>query len=370
MKKVLIIILCFIMCALNVVTCLGAEVEEATTESTTTATQPTTTQKETEKETAVPKTTSGNKKETTKPKAEKVTEAKKDTEKKNSEEQIDDSSTPRLMVTGYKLDGDFIAPNETKTITVTLKNMHPTKSLKNIKFSLSEGEDQIRPIGMGTKYISYIGADSYYSWAVEITAINTASTGEHKLSFTAEYESKNGGSYSETAIIRVEVRQPARLEYDGAKLPVKVVQDDTITLNIKLMNTGKAPLYNCKADFSIEGLDAGGSSYIGEIAPQESDTASANLLVSSSKTGEVKGKITISYEDSFGETYTLTHDVSTKIEKKVVKAAKKDNEEEEKKNPLWWLFILIGLAAGGTLGFLIPYGTRMRKERLIDEERL
>ncbi len=362
MKRIIIFLLCLI---LFTVPCFAAEEasEVTTTEATTSAI---TTEKATEKVTEAPKTTAESKKETEKPKKEPV----KEEVKEPVIEVQEDSSQPRLMVTSYKLEGDFIAPNETKTITVTLKNMHPSKSVKNIKLSLSEDSDEIRPTGMGTKYVSSIGADSYFSWAVELTAINTASIGEHKLSFTAEYEDKNGSGYSSSDILRVEVRQPARLEYDGAKLPVKVVQDDTVTLNIKLMNTGKAPLYNCKADFNIDGLDSGGSAYVGEIQPQESNTASANLLVSNAITGKVEGKITITYEDSFGETYTLTHDVSTKIEKKVIKAAKTEDEKEQNLNPLWWLFIIIGLAVGGGLGFGIPYAIRSRKERLRDEERL
>ena len=84
--------------------------------------------------------------------------------------------------------------------------------------------------------------------------------------------------------------------------------------------------------------------------------------------GEVKGTITVTYEDTFGNEYTLTHDVKTVIEKKVIKAEKK--EEEERKNPLWWLFLLGGLVVGGGLGFGIPFAINSRKQRLKDEERL
>ncbi len=363
MKRIIVILLCLM---LFTIPCLAVEESSEATTTTETTTSVTTTEKVTEKATEAPKTTTESKKETEKPKKEPV---KEEVNEPVIEVQ-EDSSQPRLMVTSYKLESDFIAPNETKTITVTLKNMHPSKSVKNIKLSLSEESDEIRPTGMGTKYVSSIGADSYFSWAVELTAVNIAAIGEHKLSFTAEYEDKNGSGYSANDMLRVQVRQPARLEFDGAKLPVKVVQDDTVTLNIKLMNTGKAPLYNCKADFKIDGLDSGGSAYVGEIQPQESSVASANLLVSDTKLGKVEGKITITYEDSFGETYTLTHDVSTKIEKKVIKAAKTEDEDEKKTNPLWWLFIIIGLAVGGGLGFGIPYAIRSRKERIEDEKNL
>ena len=88
----------------------------------------------------------------------------------------------------------------------------------------------------------------------------------------------------------------------------------------------------------------------------------------SDKTGAVKGTITVSYEDTFGNEYNLTQDVKTVIEKKVVKAQKK--EEEEKKNPLWWLFLLGGLVVGGGLGFGIPFAINSKKQREEDEKRL
>ncbi|MBR2876360.1 MAG: hypothetical protein IKC01_04420 [Clostridia bacterium] len=297
---------------------------------------------------------------------EKATEADAVTEV--PEEVTEDNSQPRLMVVSYEIEDGFISPEETKILTITLKNMHSEKQVSNIKLALSEDSDEIRPTGMGTKYIDTIGANKYYTWSVELKAVHTATIGEHKLSLSCEYEDLNGSAYTADDTLRIEVRQPALLDFDGAKLPVKVVQEDTITVNINLMNTGKAPLYNCKVDFDIEGLDSGGSSFVGELAPQESATANANLRIDSELTGKVAGTITISYEDSFGEKYEQIKEVGTKIEKKVIKAEKQ--EEKEKKNPLWWLFLLGGLILGGSLGFGIPFFINSSRQRKKDEARL
>ncbi len=368
MKKLFIFILCISLLGVN--TLAADEVTDTTTETTE---QPTVI----ESTTQTPSTAASITTTVSTTQAPKTTQAVTQAVEKPAEKYEEplteapvDNSQPRLMVTSYKLENDFIAPNETKKLTITLKNMHSSKQVKNIKLSVAEDTDEIRPTEMGTKYVSSIGAEKYYSWVVELTAVNIAAIGEHKLSFTTEYEDENGSGYSANDVLRLQVRQPAKLQYDGAKLPVKVVQDDTVTLNIKLMNTGKAPLYNCKVDYNIKGLESGGCAFVGEIQPQESGNASSNLLVSGTLTGKVDGTITISYEDAFGETFTLTEDVTTKIEKKVIKAQKQNDEEKEKKNPLWWLFLLIGGATGGALGFFIPYAIRSRKERLIDEERL
>ncbi len=356
-----------------VMPCLAAEEGTENVTEATEVTTEATTEKTTEATTKEAEETTKKAEPTTK--REKTTKkaVKEETEKvvdKNEEieEEREDNSQPRLMVTGYVVENDYLTPEKGGKITVTLQNMHPSKAVKNIMLSIEDGADEIVPDGMGTKYVSSIGAGKIYSWEIPVSVFHSATVGEHKLNFTCEYDDEFGSGYSANAALRVQVRQPAKLDYDGAKLPVKVVQEDTVTLNINLMNTGKSTLYNCKVEYDIEGLESGGSSFAGEIPVGESKTATANLRVDSEKTGNVKGTIKITYEDAFGKTFEKEQEVKTLIEKKVIKAEKK--EEEEKKNPLWWLFLLGGLVIGGGLGFGIPFAINSKKQREEDEKRL
>ena len=363
MKRLFIFMLCLVVC---VMPCLAAEdgaenVTEAT-EVTTETTTEATTQKAEE---TTKKAESTTKKETVTKKPEKE---EQEEEPEKIPEVTEDMSQPRLMVTSYSVEGDFLTPEKVGVISISLKNTHNSKSVKNIKLSLSEELDEICPEGLGTKYVSNISAGSTYTWSVSVETIHNAIVGVHKLNFTCEYEDKNGTPYSENAVLRVEVRQSVKLSFDGATLPVKVVQDDTVSVNINLMNTGKAPLYNCKVDFDIDGLASGGSAFVGEIPSGESGTATANLRVDNDKTGRVSGTVKITYEDTFGKTYEQTAEVKTIIEKKVEKAEKQ--EAEEPQNSLWWLFILVGLIVGGGAGFGIPFAINSKKQREEDEKRL
>ncbi len=359
MKKLIIVLLCLILLS---VPCLAVDgVTKDTTQTVTQATTETTIKPKVE---TTEKTKEYNKK--TETKKEKTTE--KEVQVEESAPVTEDNSQPRLMVTGYVLEKDYLSPNQSGELKITFKNMHKKKTVSNIKFTLQSESEGVRPVGMGTAYIDKISPNRSYTWFVSVEALNMAEIGEHKLSVQSEYEDKNGGSYSGTDSILIQVRQPAKLSYDGAKLPVKVVEDDTVTVSVNLMNTGKATLYNCKVDFNIDGLDAGGSAFAGEIPAQENKAATGNLLVTG-KPGEISGEIVITYEDSFGKEYTLKEDVKTVIAKKVVKA-QNNKQEEKKSNPLWWLFILIGLTVGGGLGFGIPYAIQSRKERIEDERNL
>lgn len=280
-----------------------------------------------------------------------------------------DNSTPRFMVTSYKIANDSISPDSKTELQITFKNYSSTKALYNIKLTLSDPSGEIITTGMPTKYVKSVSAGYTYTWTVEVMATNTATIGQHDLQVSAEYEDKNYNSYSSNDTIRVNVRQPVELSYNGAILPKKVIQGNTQTIAVELMNTGKSTIYNCTIQFEVDKMQAGGSTFVGNIEPATSSTGTVNLRIDDDALGEVKGKITIKYEDDYGEKYEETVDVSTVIEEKVEELAT-DNDEKEKKNPQWWLFLALGFVVGGALGFGIPWYINDKQQRKEDDLRL
>ncbi len=282
----------------------------------------------------------------------------------------EDNSTPRFMVTSYELSEKSLTPGKPAELSITFDNYSYSKALYNMKFEISDPSGEILITGMPTKYVSYVGAYGAYTWVIELTATNTASIGQHDLHVSVEYEDEKFNSYSSSDTVRVDVKQSVKLSYSGAILPKKVIQGDTQTVTVDLMNTGKSTIYNCTLSFDIEGMQSGGSVFVGNIEPAQSAQGSANLRVDSDALGEVTGKITITYEDDYGKEYKKTVDVSTVIEEKVEQVVTTTEDEKEKKNPLWWLFILIGLAVGGGAGFGIPWLINDKKQRKEDDLRL
>lgn len=280
----------------------------------------------------------------------------------------EDNSTPRLMVTDYEVENGYISPDSETILSITIKNTNTSKSVSNIKLSLSDESGQIRPEGVGTEYVSFIGAGNTYVWKVKLTATNTAEAREHKLNLDMEYEDKGGSSYSANDAFIVQVRQTVSLDYSNARLPAKAVQGGTLMVPVTFMNTGKGTLYNCKLDFNIKGLDDGGTTFVGTIESGQSATGNGSLRVSEDVLGKVEGEIIFTYEDDYGKVYTEKVKVSTLVEKKVETA--ETEEEEEKGNKHWYLFILLGACFGGGLGFGIPKMIYSAKQRKEDEKRL
>ena len=292
-----------------------------------------------------------------------------ETEKKAAAVKTETDSSPKLMVTAYQTEKGYLSPEGKTTLSVTVSNMSKTAAVRNIKLTLSDESGEIRPEGLGTAYIETLTAGKSYEWKQNIVVSNTAAVGTHRLTVTAEYEDKNGASFSASDTLNVDVRQIAKLDFDGAKLSVKSYQGETQSVTLNLMNTGKSTLYNCKIDFAVKGLDSGGSVFVGEIAPGENKSGTGNLRVSQDLLGKTEGEIIITCEDSFGESYEKTAKVSTVIEKKPEKT---EDEEtgEKKKNNLWWLFLLIGVLVGGSSGFGVMWYIGDKKQRKEDDLRL
>lgn len=283
-------------------------------------------------------------------------------------ETTQDASQPRVMVTDYEVKDGSVTPSKKTTLKVTIKNFSKKKAVSNIKLSILDESGEIKTDKMGTQFVDKIYAGGTYVWEIPLIASKTAQIGEHKLTVNMEYEDKYFTAYSSSDIISVTVKQSVGLDYSGAQLPSKVFQEGTETVNITLMNTGKMDLHNCKIDFDIEGLSCGGTVFVGEIPVGESKVGNANLRVSNTLLGDIKGTVTISYEDTFGKKYKKTTDISTKIAKKTV--PKVEETEEKSKYPLWWLFLIVGVAVGGGIGFAIPTAINSKKQRKEDELRL
>lgn len=282
-------------------------------------------------------------------------------------ETTQDASNPRLMVTDFKVEGGSLTPNKKSKVTITLKNYSNTKYIKNIKLSVTEESGDIKPVGTGNKFVDIIYAGSTYTWEIELTASATAQIGEHAVTVSSEYEDKYYGAYSGSDVIRVNVKQTVGLDYSGVQLPVKVYPDDTTTMEISIMNTGKSNIRNCKIDFDIKGLESGGSTFVGEIPAGEQGSASANLRVGKDL-GDTEGIVIITYEDEFGKSYTKEQKVSTTIVEKPVDP--ETEEEEQPKYPMWWAFLIGGIVLGGGVGSAIPIAIYSNKQRKQDEMRL
>lgn len=281
------------------------------------------------------------------------------------------SSQPRLIVSGYTLEGGCLEAGGKTTLAVTVKNTGGGGGVKNIKFSFLEESGEILPAETGTVYCAQIAAGASYTWNLALTATTGAASRPHPALIGMEYEDHRGQPFSGNERIILTVRQPVRLEYEEPALPVRVTQGDTPTFTLTLMNLGKSVIYNALLKFEIPGLAGGGSTLVGTILPGESKTGTANFRVDKEITGDVTGTLTLSYEDDYGERYEKEFPLSTTIEEKLEApppAGRSDTSASAGYRR--WLALAGGAALAASLCIAIRRWLKEKKTREEDEMRL
>lgn len=280
------------------------------------------------------------------------------------------TAEPVVFIAASKMEPEVAMAGEPFTLTLTLQNSLTNKSVENLLVTVDPGNLQINLLEDSTVIpVRHIDAGGSVELVLHFDTDPAISAEKQKINFHFQYDSNQTLGLSAEGSYILDVRQSAKLDFDGAVLPVKVFQQDTVTVSVNLMNTGKSPLYNCRINYEIEGLSSGGTTFLGEIPAGENKMGSGNLRVSSEQLGDVSGTITITYEDAFGQEYAKTAEVSTHIAEKPAPETT-EQAEEPKKDVHWWIFILVGLGIGGGLGFGIPWFLKDRKQRQEDNLRL
>ena len=280
------------------------------------------------------------------------------------------TADPMIYISGAKLEPEIAMAGEPFALTLTLQSSLPDRSVEHLLLTVEPENLQINLLEDSPVIpLGRLGAGETKTVTLHFDTDPSISAEKHRIFFKFQYDSRQTlGLRSEGSYI-LDVRQSARLDFDGAFLPVKVFQQDTVQLSVDLMNTGKSTLYNCRIDYEIEGLASGGTTFLGELQAGSNKVGTGNLRVGSDRLGEVSGIVRITYEDAFGQVYTKEAEVATTIEEKPAPEPV-EMQEEPTQNRHWWAFVLLGVALGGGLGFGIPWLIRDRRQRQEDDLRL
>ena len=277
---------------------------------------------------------------------------------------------PKLMVTAVLSDPADLEAGMEATLTITIKNTNGRRYVKNAIFSFSEASDEIIPIGQDSIFVAKIDKGAEFEWSLQGQVLPTTRSGIHTAIIEMSYEDSTHFSHHMSSKIYLEVRQPVRLSFDEPKFPTRVMQGDTQSFSLTLMNLGKSEIYNALLSFDIEGLANGGSVLIGTLEPGSFESGTTNFRVDSDITGPVEGLITLTYEDDFGEIYQTTIPLKTTIELKVIQSAP-IKEEDPASGILsrWWVLP----ASATVLVFLIIaviFGIVRSRKRRAEETKL
>ena len=294
---------------------------------------------------------------------------------------------PKLTLESWKITDDQpLLAGETREGVAVFRNQSRDRAVYNLEISL-EWEAQ----GLGFGKTSYYYPSAAAGAALEVPVTIRVSSGAEQqdavLRFSLEYEDDKGTACTGSEKVILDIRQKAEVQVSGFFMEEQVCATDTLSKDIKVQNTGKAPVYNVQVTVEGSGifarsplfagnLEAGGQAegtlllYVGTRDMKEPGTAGEGT--EEEKYGETRGTLLLTYEDADGNLYTKEEDFRTVIGPPRTVALSVE-EEETKTNP-WWisgLLLVIVLLAGLAL-WMFCLVVRSRKEladaRVIREE--
>jgi hypothetical protein len=280
----------------------------------------------------------------------------------------EDKEMPQAEITSFEAGSDYLNAGEDGEIRLKVRNTSELRSIKNMTVKLQDTSGDVLPLGVDTVRIGQLPAGESAACVIPVTVAQKAAAQLHTVEITVQYTYGGGKAVSSSVKYTVDVRQPVRLAYTEAELPVRVTQGDVPAFSMTLMNMGKSIISNALLTFNVPGLTNGGSVLAGNIAPGESKAASTNFRVDGGTLGEVKGTLTISYDDAYGEAHEIELPLKTVIEEKVVPVyGALENKKGEKPYPLW---IPYTACAALVLFLILQRIGLQRKIRILEERHL
>jgi len=161
----------------------------------------------------------------------------------------DSDPSPELIIQRYDIDGGYLTPGKTGTLTIVFLNTSDDHAVRNVKLSFSEKNGQILSKDAETRSVNSIAASGQYTWRLRIFATGTAESKPHVVTITMEYEGQNANPVTTTSNISLLVQGGAQPTTDPTPMT---------TSNISLLvQSGAQPTADPTPKLIVEEYDTG-----------------------------------------------------------------------------------------------------------------
>ena len=256
------------------------------------------------------------------------------------------------------------------TLTAVLTNPSRYANLTGLTLRVTDASGDILPAGTDVLLLPDLATGSTQTVSVPLKVKANAAVSLHTLKFDLSWTALDAaGTWSES--FTLPVNQTVRLEQGGVQLATTILQGEMATLTVPVMNMGRADLNNIMATLILPGITERQSVLVGTLAPGETKTAKLTFIPGTNALGLHQGTLTITSEDAYGNTATITIPVETTVEEPVVVAVSSNSVQEEEAQTPPWLVIVLGAGCGVLLILCIVQGTVLRRRiRKLEEDKL
>lgn len=297
---------------------------------------------------------------------------------KGGNESGDKLRAPNLIVKDFNFGGASVPAGSPFTLNLTIFTTSGGQKLSDVTVSLALPEHVTMANGNSSVYIGTMGPESSKQISFEILPSANLTGGVAALQLSMQGVGAADGAKVEGAgSVTVPVVQPERFEITRVQGAETLMVGEDSSLEITFVNKGKEPISNLSAEISGDNLkNPGQNQYLGNVQPGTQNTA--EFTISAEKEGTLSGVITLTYENSAGQTKTLTKEYSCTVQEmsmdisgnKGMDMMPEEMPQPSQGMPVWaWVLIVIGvLAVGGAVTAVILKEQKAKKLAQLEAE--
>lgn len=286
-------------------------------------------------------------------------------------------STPILIIEKYDFNPEVIFAGTQFTMKLDIRNTSSSKSIKNIKISLTsdvaQSADQGAPAqtasvftpvqSSNTFFIDHIPAGEKIEKAITMTTSHDTAAKTYTLTANLEYEDGQANPYKSSEIIGITVVQDSKLSIGEVNIDPEYFVGTPGSLNVEFYNTGKVTLSNFMVELEGDGIAADMPTYYkGNFPSGSTDSYTVNITPESPEAKS--GKLVFSYEDTTGEKHTIEKDFKINVSDfdPMAQGGFEEIPMEPPKTTNWPVIIGGGLALLAGAGGAVLYRRRKKKK--------
>lgn len=223
---------------------------------------------------------------------------------KKSDDEDDKTMKPKLILSNYSLDKDYIQAGSDFGLSISLLNTHASEEIRNITVNISAEGDVFSPVNSSnTFYIPSIGANQDVQRSLTLRPKIDAEFKTQNLNLDIKYEDKDGNELTAREVIGIPVVQEVKLTVGEIELPNDAMIGNPVPISANFFNAGRALVRNLtirlEGDFDTQDR----SIYVGNMEPGKNSYYDATLTPT--QPGEITGKVIFEFFDPIDQMYTI-----------------------------------------------------------------
>ncbi len=269
------------------------------------------------------------------------------------------SSKPRIIVTGFETNPGQVYAGSTFTITIHVQNTSKTAPVTNVLFDMQakeEGKDEdskfaafLPTSGSSSVYVDAIAPGASKDLVIEMSAKSDLAQKPYVLDVNMKYDAKDAVDLTDTASVSIPILQEQRCETGDAEvMPSDITVGGQTNIMFDVYNTGKTTLYNVWVKFEGDSI-TGGDSFLGTIASGATGSVDAMVTGAAATMDDGKIKAMISYENESGVVTTIEKELELFVSEEMM---------EDFSDPMFGMEGEMGMeeleGSGGAEKFILP----------------